>query len=356
MNQQPHPLFYLAGSGFISPVGPTAKATYFAVEAGMSAYQLSNYSTASDDPIKMASLPNQVFESVAAEIDEGNAFNYRHDRMIKMAIFAVDAACQACPQQQPIPTVLGLPNTPVDTQGLGSLTLNLQHNCQPWINQRLSRNLCSGRAAGMEALAFVADYLYSQEFDYFLVGGVDSFEDDEVLRPLDEQGRLLTTRSGDGFVPGEGACFLLLTKRRELAEVRNGHIIAIHPPAFAEEPGHLYADQANLGEGLDKAFKLALHHQPAQSIQAIYSSMNGENYWAKEYGVAHIRNTAYFAEKVRIEHPADCYGDLGAATATGLICMAAESLHHRKGEFRHLVYCSADNATRAALVVEKLPL
>lgn len=55
-----------------------------------------------------------------------------------------------------------------------------------------------------------------------------------------------------------------------------------------------------------------------------------------------------------MEHPADCYGDLGAATAIALIALAAEHLYKHKSAKKHLVYSSSDSAKRGAIVVEKI--
>ena len=82
--------------------------------------------------------------------------------------------------------------------------------------------------------------------------------------------------------------------------------------------------------------------------------MNGEHHWAKEYGVAFIRNQASFQDPVRTEHPADCYGDVGAATGSVLIALAAEHLYSHDGANAHLVYGSSDLSRRGPVVVEKM--
>jgi len=115
------------------------------------------------------------------------------------------------------------------------------------------------------------------------------------------------------------------------------------------------SDEPYRGDGLDQAFKLALHDYTGNAIRTIYSSMNGEQQWAKEYGVAYLRNKEKFHDPVKIEHPADCYGDLGSATAPVLMGLAAESLLKQPGLGTHLVYSSSDGAARAAVRMEKLP-
>lgn len=348
------PKLYIAGMGMITPLGPNVQTTVAAVNAGISAYQESRYYTTEGDAITMAEVPAALFEDFEAEIDEGESYNEQYDHMIKMAVVALGEACRDQPIEQPIPLVLAMPEldiSPAIRHAL--LSRNLANNCASWISPNLTRVCHTGRAAGIESIEFAFKYLYDK-YDRMVVGGSDSHSDYARLNLLDEMGRLLTVGSSDSFAPGEGACFLSLTPRPELAQVRDGHIIALHPPGIAEEQGHLFSGEPYRGDGLDQAFKKALVDQPKQSIHRIYSSMNGENHWAKEYGVAYLRNKQKFIEKVCIEHPADCYGDLGAATATTLITLAAEHLHKNNNVFKHLVYSSSDAAMRAAIVIEKI--
>lgn len=348
------PLLYIAGMGMITPLGPSVATTVAAVNAGISAYQQSRYTTAAGDAITMAEVPTAIFDDFDAEIDEGESYNEQYDHMIKMAIVALEKTCCNQSIEQPIPLVLAMPELDISPAIKHSLLVrNLAKNCARWISPALTRVCHSGRAAGMECIEFAFKYL-CDKYDRILVGGSDSHSDYARLTPLDDMGRLLTIGSADSFAPGEAASFLLLTRHPELAQVRNGHIIKLHQPGIAEEPGHLFSKETYRGEGLDHAFKKAIALHTENRIHSIYSSMNGENHWAKEYGVAYLRNKAAFADPVRVEHPADCYGDLGAATATTLIALAVEHLHSHKNVYKHLVYSSSDTAMRAALIVEKV--
>lgn len=340
--------------GMITPVGKNTAMTAAAVNAGISAYATSEYTNQHGHSITMASVPNSIFDDVQAEIDEGDRFNLQHDHVIKMAIIAIREACAPYTREQPIPLILAMPDVQTDTDQLSSLTQNIEQNCKPWVSVQQTRSIRSGRAAGMEALEFAFRYLYDLPHDFLLIGGSDSYQDDARLVPLNE--RLLTVGNPDSFAPGEAAGFLLLTRHPELAEVRNGHIIALHQPGIANEPGHLSSDDVYRGDGLDQAFKKALINQPEHNIHSIYSSMNGENYWAKEYGVAFLRNRAAFQDPVKIEHPAECYGDLGAATSTVLIALAAEHLFKHTKAKAHLVYSSSDTSKRGAVVIEKIAI
>ena len=348
------PKLYIAGMGMITPVGGNVAMTAASVEAGISAYKASYFITSADEKITMARVPDEMIGEFKGNIDEGSRFNIRHDRVIRIAILALQQACSQCTTKQAVPLLLAMPDVDTDNEGLSSFVGNLANNLKPWVNPAISRSMYSGRASGMEAIAFAFQYFFNMQYPYIIVGGSDSHEDSARLVPLDNDNRLLTLGAGDAFAPGEGASFLILTPRIELAQQRSGQVIALSAPGISDEPGHLFSEESYRGDGLDQAFKNALIGQQENSIHSIYSSMNGENYWAKEYGVAYLRNRKMFKDPVRVEHPADCYGDLGCATATTLIALAAEHLFNNSNVQAHLVYSSSDTAKRGAIVVEKI--
>ena len=80
-------------------------------------------------------------------------------------------------------------------------------------------------------------------------------------------------------------------------------------------------------------------------ISRIFSSMNGERYWGKEWGVAYLRNQQAFLPEHSLVHPADCFGDIGAAAGSILLGLAARS------DGPSIVYCSSDRGQRSALIV-----
>lgn len=345
---------YIAGMGMVTPLGGNVAMTAAMVDVGVSAYKVSDFTTLAGEKITMARVPDELMAGFTGEIDEGHRFNPRHDRITRMGILALQQACAETDTEQAVPLILAMADIKSETEGLSSFIANLANNLQPWLNTAMTRSIHSGRASGIEAIDFAFQYLYGPQYPWVLVGGSDCHEDSSRLMPLERDGRLLTVGAADAFAPSEAASFLLLTPHLELAQQRNGKAIALHKPGIADELGHLFSDQPYHGDGLDQAFKKALINQPENSIHSIYSSMNGENHWAKEFGVAQIRNRKFFHDSVKIQHPADCYGDLGSATATTLIALAAEHLFNNSKAQAHLVYSSSDTAKRGALVVEKI--
>lgn len=347
------PKLYIAGMGMITPVGADTAMTAAMVRAGESAYQASSNFTQLAEPITMTCIPSEVFTSMDVEVDEGSYNNH----IIKMAILALREAVSGQSIKKPIPLILALPEEHPDNNYIEPevLIANLGNQKDLPLHADLVRCIPAGRAAGILGLELAQHYLTHQRADFVLLGGSDSHWIYPRLGELDLAGRLLAPNNMDGFAAGEGAGFLLLTLHPQRAMVRNNHIVAICPAGNSQEPGHLGSDEPYRGYGLDQAFKLALSDYTGNAIRTIYSSMNGEQHWAKEYGVAYIRNKGKFHDAVKIEHPADCYGDLGSATAPVLMGLAAESLLKQPGLSTHLVYSSSDGAARAAVRMVKLP-
>jgi 3-oxoacyl-[acyl-carrier-protein] synthase-1 len=75
--------------------------------------------------------------------------------------------------------------------------------------------------------------------------------------------------------------------------------------------------------------------------------MNGESHWAKEWGVGFLRSRASFDESHSMKHPADCFGDTGAAAGALLAGLAA--LDASSGPA--LVYASSDLGPRASISI-----
>ena len=345
---------YIAGIGMVSSVGGDTAMTTAAVNAGISGYGISEFNGVNNEPVTMASVPDSFFSTIDVEIKKGRRFNKRHDRVSKMAIVAIREACALHTTEHPISLLLAMPEGQVDEEGLTPLINNLEHNCTPWISIKQYRSIFSGRAAGMDAIDFAFRYLNNQSNKFILVGGSDSYLDYSRIDPLAQEDRLLSKSNMDGFAPGEAASFLLLTSDSDLAMQRNDHIVALNLPGIADEVGHIHSEEPYRGEGLAQAFKQALNNQQQTNIHSIYSSMNGESHWAKEYGVAFIRNKQNFLETVKTEHPADVLGDLGSATSSMLIALAANDLYSNDLASSHLVYSSSDAAKRGAIVLEKV--
>lgn len=346
---------YVAGVGMVTAIGANAEMTAAAVKAGISGYTISGYFTPDEQPITMACVPDDVFTSMDIEIEEGDHYSEQYDHIIKMAIIAVQEAFFRLPIKKTVPLILTMPEQSDNAEHIDSelLIANLLKQESFPLSADKVRCIHTGRAAGIQGVDLALRYLYEADEDYVLLGGSDSYLSYTRLDSLDSE-RLNTPANMDTFVPGEGAGFILLTRNPNQALMRDEHIIAISQPGIAEEPGHLFSDEPYLGDGLDKAFKQALKDYTGPAIETVYSSMNGEQHWAKENGVAMMRNHVCFNEQVTTEHPADCFGDLGAATGSVLMGLASLRLLNQSNHAVNLVYSSSDSAWRTAVLIHKV--
>ena len=305
----------------------------------------------------MGLVPQHFYDDLEMDIDEGNLYGEQDERVIKMAVTAVREALGSIQLDQPVPLILAFPEPEDhDLSFPTSLVTNLLAQQDLPLAKELIRTLHTGRAGGIEALGLAQRYLYELQHDYVLVGASDSYFHCARLSGMALADRLLAPENMDGFAPGEGAGFLLLTRHMDRAMVRNKRIIGLLKPGMGEEKGHMHnPEETYTGGGLDSAFKMALSNHNILQMGSVYSSMNGEHYWSKEHGVAMMRNHRLMADDVEVEHPADCYGDIGAASGPVLTGLAANALLNKAGSSdQALVYCASEGAARAAVCLQVL--
>ena len=357
MNHIPQPCFYIGGIGAITAVGGDSPMNYFAVRAQVSGYKSYDYFTRERERVTMALVPDEALPPLQDELDVRGKLSFRDGRILRMCHVAAAQAMQGFAGKRPIPLLFAGPANdfllPASFSSRFIRYLIAQSGLP--IDVGASRLIATGRTGVLDALAFAMRYLYESDFDEILIGGGDSHQNSDLLAALDKDERLLAPGVKNGFAPGEGAGFVRLTRNPAAALRTHTHIPCLLTPGIAREPGHLFSSEPFRGDGLAQAFAQALAHAGGDAIGAIYSSMNGEHYWAKEYGVALIRNQEHFTQSCVHHHPADCYGDLGAATGALLISHAAHAVLNGKTSAASLIYCSADQAYRAAACLVPLP-
>lgn len=347
-------MIYVASMGVVTPIGANFAMTAAAVKANISAYELSDYDNQDDEPITMTEIPSGFFDALGSLLKSDIRSDSYQSRIAMMAVAAIrDLSLE---DKNIIPLIFGMPEDNTVSRNAQNILENIVLNFSTVLDRKWCRALLSGRTAAIEAIQLAHDYLYQSDTPYVLIGGSDTYHSDALVSKLDLDSRLLSAGNSDGFAGGEAAAFLLLTRRPELAQAHNGKIIGIHKPAVTTEPGHLYSEKGYCGDGLSNAFRLALENSSNgdtdKAIRHIYSSMNGESYWSRELGVACIRNSNAMSKELTIIHPADCYGDVGAATGSLLVALAADNLYSNPQNCRHLVYCSSDTEKRCAVVIE----
>lgn len=341
----------VVAAGCISPIGLSLAETAAAARARIARLREIHWLDRRLEPYIVGRVPDDGLPPLAEALAR-LPLQARETRMLRLAHVALAEALQALPADAgAVPLLLGLPehHTMLPIEPAGFLARLAAQSGAPLDLER-SVAVARGRAAGLMALRQAATRLAAGEAEFVLVGGVDSFIDLYVLGTLDLEGRIRNATNNDAFSPGEGAAFLLLgdPARRRGAKP----LAVIDGAAIGHEEGHLYADAPYLGDGLAAAVSgLFAEAPPPAPVACTYASFNGERYWAREFGVARIRNAAHFADAMQMEHPAECCGDLGAAHGPLLAALAAHGLAggYRPGPC--LAYASSDRGDRAATLL-----
>ena len=328
--------------GMLTPVGADAVMTAAAVRSGISTYEESSVLNKHFNPMIMSLVPEDALPELEKELSK-QGLTSRQQRMLRLATPAIQQLADKL--AAPVPLMLCGPEKLPGRRSVVSDKFLKQLMVQTKVSIELENSYVfpQGRAASFYALEAAMRLLESGSHNQVIVGGVDSFLDLHLLATFDADDRILAEGVMDGFAPGEAAAFLLL----KLADSES--TVKIYPPGIADEPGHRYSQEPYKGEGLANAVAEAISGVSASTIKTVLASFNGENFNAKEWGVAAIRNSQYLDSDFDIIHPADCYGDLGAAT--GPVLMALASIGMQKGYYERpsLVWASSEIEQRAAV-------
>jgi 3-oxoacyl-[acyl-carrier-protein] synthase I len=306
-------------------------------------------------PIKMALVLDEELDPLHAGL-ESLSLSPRQTRILRLAGPPLrEVLARRSGGGGPPPIFLGLPEP---RSGEGPLTAPLvmgalANQAGIALDGLGSELFPRGRAAALLALEAGVRCLDERRADSVVVGGADSFFDGGLLRELDRDQRVLGPRSLDGFIPGEGAGFVLLVRKTSVSD--SSPTVAILGIGSAKDAGHRSAPGPARGEGLTGAIDaMRARSQLSAPVANIYASLNGESFGAKEWGVARLRHRDLFTPLSQLQHPADCYGDVGAATGALLMVLAATALARGDRSGPSLVWASSDGPERACAVLGPL--
>lgn len=342
---------WICGSGMMTAVGDTTLQTASSVRAGICRYAETAIFNRQRAHMTLALVPEASLPPLADEF-EHDGLTSRQCRMIRLAGPAMVEALQRLPQNRVVPLYLAVPEAlPESPPVVDETFLDRLARSRAQLDRSASRLFPQGRAGGLHALAAAVESLGSGAQNYVLVGGVDSYLDLGLLSRLDLEGRIMAEGVMNGFVPGEAAAFLLLCSERVRTDEQVASTVRVGRPGLAEEPGHRYSEEPYLGDGLSEALAAALEEESEAAIGTVFASFNGESFGAKEWGVAALRSAAALGDGYRLEHPAECFGDVGAAFGPLLIGLAQIGMTKSYLQGDALVFCASDGPARGAVRV-----
>jgi 3-oxoacyl-[acyl-carrier-protein] synthase-1 len=213
----------------------------------------------------------------------------------------------------------------------------------------------AGHAAGTIAVQSAWEVVRTGASEFALAGGVDSYMEPETLEWLEAHDQVHSAGPDNnpyGFIPGEASGFVLLASARAADRYRVTPVLELSTVASARERNLIKTESVCLGEGMTALFRLLGGDPPIYRADHLFCDMNGEPYRADEFGFAVIRAGALFADPSSFTAPADCWGDIGAASGPLFLMLADAAI--RKGYSPGPViagFTSSESGERCGFVV-----
>jgi len=339
----------IVGVGACTALGANLPASAAAVRAAISGF--------ADHPYMIDKAGDPMVVARASYLPDGlSAAEHFAALAIPAAQEALAFLATGGKQVQGMPAVIGLP--PRRPGRADNLDTEMAQRCKAGLDSgaqlAVVRTVPSGHAAGLEALAQAWRLIRSGNLDACLVGGVDSYLEPETLEWLDDREQLHSNTNKWGFIPGEGAGFVLLSSP-EFARQHNlrplGEVLAA---AIAQEQNLIKTDSVCTGEGLSAAVRQVLQSLLSRSepIHQTICDMNGERYRADEFGYTLVRTADRYSDPGEFLAPADCWGDVGAASGPLFIGLAvAAGLKGYAEGPNTLIWTSSEAGERGAAII-----
>jgi len=215
----------------------------------------------------------------------------------------------------------------------------------------------SGHAAGLLAADAACRKIAQGAFDACVVAGVDSYLAPSSLTWLEENEQLHgagVLNNAWGFIPGEAAGAIILMERGSIDRLGLTPLAHLLSVGTAFEPNGIKSRSVCIGEGLTAAFRQAVAAVPSGAkVTDMFCDMNGETYRANEFGFACLRTKEWFESPSDFVAPADCWGDISAASGPLGVLLAATTFAKTdsKGAYA-MVWASSESGERAAAVLQ----
>lgn len=282
-------------------------------------------------------------------------------RLLSLAERALREACEPLDavgrQQLSAPMFLGLPEIrPGFTeQDAAAIRSGMSQFEGLPVSLSVVNLFIEGHAAGLSALAAAVEQLKQGAFEICLVGGVESYFHPDTMEWLEANRQLANTVSRSGFVPGEGAGFCLLMTEPTRLRLGLKSLAHVRAVAVGKETKLIKTTDMCLGEGLSATVDKALSglRPPDERINGIFCDINGERYRSEEWGFVCLRLSHYFDDPTAYRSPAECWGDVGAASGPLFAMLACEGMArgYAPGS-RFLLWASSEKGQRSAAVIE----
>ncbi|SAL23743.1 3-oxoacyl-(acyl carrier protein) synthase [Caballeronia telluris] len=209
--------------------------------------------------------------------------------------------------------------------------------------------IAQGRVAGMTALSVAQRLIETRACAHALIAGVDSLLAWSTLSTYEIQDRLFSRHNSNGFMPGEAGAALLVS-----ASEKSGDLSCIGI-GFGTEACTIGKSEPLRGDGLTRAVQAALAAGGCEmhQLDLRVSDISGEQYYFKEAALVVARLLRIHKDEFDLWNPAECIGEVGAATGLALVTSvhAACGKRYTRGRL-FLLHAANDAGGRAAMLLK----
>ncbi len=346
---------HIVATGARTPFGLNAAPAAAAVRAGITAL--------AEHPFMIDQIGNLMLGACDAELDP---CIFGVERLLTMAESAIRETCLPLAEaysrgvnSPALRVFLGLPEirpgfTATDAEAISSGLRTLKGLPIPLTEVQI---FPFGHSAGFAAMNAASKAIQQGACEICLVGGVESYFHPDTMEWLDKNRQLAGEVSRSGFVPGEGAAFCLVMAEDACARLRLKPIARVQKVTLGTESKLIKTSEMCFGEGLSEAVEKAVAalNPPGARVNQIICDMNGERYRGEEWGFVCLRLSQYFDDPTAYHAPAECWGDMGAASGPLFVMLACHAIlrGYSKGS-RTLLWASSEGGHRGAVILENI--
>jgi 3-oxoacyl-[acyl-carrier-protein] synthase-1 len=176
-----------------------------------------------------------------------------------------------------------------------------------------------GRPSGHVALAQAKRILSSGQTPFVMIAAVDSYLSTRTILHYINDNRILAPHNPNGFIPGEAAAAIILTRS-------NSAPLRLVGLGLSREPATIYnlEDRPLRGDGMTAAYRAALSETGIEMNRIGFriADLIGEPYWFKQSALANLRLVRGAHAFQDLWSPAESLGNVGAAVVPIMIGMA----------------------------------
>ncbi|HVK56219.1 MAG TPA: hypothetical protein VM532_14475 [Burkholderiales bacterium] len=355
----------IVSAGVVCSVGLSAASACAAIRASLDNFKETHFVDEIGEPLIGAAVPPMLLGS--PEEADGSLLG-GEQKLARMFVKAAVECARAAGGIDPRHTALLVLGPETTRPGFSEDKL---HRCFTACEDALGRHFHPSSCItqiGSPGLAVALEYAREQigsgAVRAALIAGIDSFLNTDDINDALASERLLSSENSDGFIPGEAAACVLVTRADAVepmtAPAADG-TRAPRPPLLmvagigrAHETQTLQSNQASRGMGLSNAMRQALNEAniPAHAIHTRYADISAESYFFEEAAYAWTRILrAPSPDGYEFFTPMTRVGYVGAAMGPLMLALALDAA--RKGWAagpNALIHLSTSHAHRAAVV------